>query len=277
MARRRIAEEPMSQTAVWALRLGLFALVAALLSLLMINLDMLEIKSALATVAGVLVFAVAAILLAFGAFIVIWRQGTEGFGSAALALFIGTVLLAYPAFLAVQAYRLPAITDVVTDPDDPPRFDTIVQLRRNANSATYPGRAVAERQRAAYPDIEPLVVTSTPRQAYDTMLAVMTKRKWLILGERPPAARREGSIEAVARTMVMGLREDIVVRIRTDGEGARIDMRSASRYGAHDLGSNASRITKLLEEVDEILGIQEEKKAAPKRPVQAAKPAPAKR
>ena len=32
-----------------------------------------------------------------------------------------------------------------------------------------------------------------------------------------------------------------------------------------------------LEEIDEILGVQEEKKPTPKRPAQAAKPAPAKR
>ena len=40
---------------------------------------------------------------------------------------------------------------------------------------------------------------------------------------------------------------------------------------------NAARITRLLEEVDEILGLQEEKKPTPKRPAQASKPAPAKR
>jgi len=195
-----------------------------------------------------------------------------------LALFIGSALLAYPGYLAIQAYRLPPITDVVTDPDDPPRFETIARLRpRDANPVAYPGRAVAEKQRAAYPDVEPLVVTSTPLQAYETALAVMNKRKWNVVDYRPPQGRREGRIEAVSRTPIMGFREDVVVRVRADGEGARVDMRSASRYGPHDLGGNASRITRLLDEIDEILGVQAEKKAAPKRPAQVAKPAPAKR
>ncbi len=279
MARRRIAEEPMSQTAVWSRRLALFALVATILSIIIVRSGLLEIKPALVTFAGALAFAAASILLAFAAFVVIWRQGTDGLGSALLALCIGLALLAYPIYLGIQAYRLPPITDVVTDPDDPPRFEVIARLRpRDANPAAYPGRETADKQRAAYPEVEPLVVTSTPQQAYDTALAVMTKRKWRILDARAPqAGRREGRIEAVALTPIMGFREDVVVRVRADGEGARLDMRSASRYGPHDLGGNAARITRRLEEVDEILGVQAEKKPAPKRPAQVAKPAPAKR
>ena len=279
MARRRIAEEPMSRTALWARRLALFALVASILSIVIVRSGLLEMKPALVTFAGALGFAGLSILLAFAAFVVIWRQGTDGLGSALLALLISTLLLVYPAYLTWQAYKLPPITDVVTDPDDPPRFEVISRLRpRDANPIAYPGPAVAEMQREAYPDIEPLVVTSTPQQAYDTALAVMDKRKWLVLDRRPPqAGRREGRIEAVVRTPIMGFREDVVVRVRPDGDGARIDVRSSSRYGPHDLGSNAARITRLTEEIDEILGVLEEKKPVPKRPSQAAKPAPAKR
>ena len=277
MGRRRIAEEPMSQTALWARRLALFALIASILSVIIVRSGLVEIRPAVATFIGALAFAAVSILLAFAAFVVIWREGTEGFRSALLALFIGVALLGYPAYLGFQAYWLPPITDVVTDPDDPPRFETIARLRpRDANPIAYPGREVAEKQRVAYPDIEPLVVTSTPQQAYETALAVITKRKWFIVDARAPE-RREGRIEAVSRTPIMGFREDVVVRVRADGEGARLDMRSSSRYGPHDLGGNAARITQLLEEIDEILGAQEEKKPTPKRPAQAAKPAPAKR
>lgn len=279
MARRRIAEEPVAQTAVWARRLALFALVASVLSIIIVRSGLLEIGPALATFAGALAFALAAILLAFAAFVVIWRQGLDGLRSALLALCIGAALLAYPAYLGIQAYRLPPITDVVTDPEDPPRFEVIARLRpRDANPVAYPGPAVAEQQRAAYPDIEPLIVTSNVQQTYDTALAVITKRKWFIVDARPPqAGRREGRIEAVSRTPIMGFREDVVVRVRPDGDGSRLDVRSASRYGPHDLGGNAARITRLIEEVDEILGTQEEKKPSPKRPAQASKTAPARR
>ena len=275
MGRRRIAEEPMSQTALWARRLSLFALVASILSIIIVRSGLLEIRPAIATFIGALTLAAVSILLAFAAFVVIWREGSEGLGSALLALFVGLALLAYPAYLGFQAYRLPAITDVATDPDDPPRYETIARLRpRDANPIAYPGPAAAEKQRAAYPDIEPLVVTSTPQQAYETAIAVITKRKWFIVDTHPPQGRREGRIEAVARTPIMGFREDVVLRVRADGEGARLDARSSSRYGPHDLGGNAVRITRLLEEIDEILGVLEEKKPTPKRPAQASKPAP---
>ena len=46
-------------------------------------------------------------------------------------------------------------------------------------------------------------------------------RKWRIVDERSPqGGRREGRIEAVARTTIMGFRDDVVIRVRTVGGGA---------------------------------------------------------
>ena len=87
---------------------------------------------------------------------------------------------------------------------------------------------------------------------------------------RRQAARREGRIEAVARTAIMGFRDDVVVRIRADGAGARIDMRSSSRYGSFDFGANAARIRSLMNEIDDAIAQQK-----PARP--AAPPPPAKK
>ena len=71
----------------------------------------------------------------------------------------------------------------------------------------------------------------------------MTKRKWRVVDARAPlAGRRDGRIEAVARTAIMGFRDDVVIRIRPDPDGARIDIRSTSRYGRHDFGTNAARV-----------------------------------
>ena len=76
---------------------------------------------------------------------------------------------------------------------------------------------------------------------------VITKRKWRIVDARAPlAGRRDGRIEAVARTPILGFRDDVVVRVRSDPDGARIDIRSTSRYGRHDFGTNASRVVALV-------------------------------
>jgi uncharacterized protein (DUF1499 family) len=237
MVRRRIAEQPTSRLAIWARRIALFSLAAMIIGIIVVRSGTLEIVPALATLAGALVLAAVAILLAFGAGL------------------IGIALVAYPAYLGAKAYRLPAIYDVTTDPIDPPRFEAIAKLRpRDANPVTYAGLYAAQQQRAAYSDIEPAVTDSSPQQAYDAVLKIITKRKWHIVDARPPGAgSREGHVEAIARTPILGFREDVVVRVRPAPDGARIDFRSASRYGHHDLGGNAARVRSLIEDVDDVL------------------------
>jgi uncharacterized protein (DUF1499 family) len=48
----------------------------------------------------------------------------------------------------------------------------------------------------------------------------------------------------------MGFREDVSIRVSPDGEDSRVDIRSSSRYFESDLGSNASRITKLIDDIN---------------------------
>jgi len=273
MARRRIADEPTSRLAIWARRCALFSLAATALAILVVRSGILEIVPALATFAGALVFAIIGIVLAFGAFVVIWRHGNSGAGHAFAAIAIGVALLAYPLYLGARAYRLPMINDITTDAIDPPRFETLSRLRPRGTS-DYAGLYAAEQQREAYPDIEPLVVTVKPPQAYDAAIWVINRRKWRVVVDRPPQPpRRDGQIEAVARTAIMGFRDDVTLRVRPDADGARIDVRSASRYGRHDFGTNAARVRSLLEDIDSRLG---EMTDEPRGPPQPKKPAPAK-
>ena len=280
MARRRFADEPMSRLAIWARRCAFFALMAAALSVLIVRSGILEIEPALATFAGALVVAVIGIVLAFGAFIVIWKDGIDGMGHAFAAIGIGLALIAYPAYLGYRAYTLPMINDITTDSLDPPRFDVLARLRPRG-TVEYAGLYAAEQQRRAYPDVETLSVSASPKIAYDSAMAVIVRRKWRVVVDRPPQPpRRDGVIEAVARTAIMGFRDDVAVRVRAEDEGAKIDVRSASRFGRHDFGTNASRIRSLLEDIDDRVTAEEEKagRAAPKQPKPPAKlPQPVKR
>lgn len=258
MAPRRRLEEPTSRLAVWALRLVLFALAVTLLVVLAVRLDFVEVLPGVVTLAATLLIAFLALGLAIGAFVVIWREGVKGFRYALLAFVIGVLLLAYPVYLAASTYTLPALNDISTDTTDPPRFEAIARLRpREANPVAYPGATAAARQRTAYPDIAPLQLSTSAQEAYEIALAVITRRRWRVVDARPPqTGRREGRIEAVARTLIMGFRDDVVVRVRATGEGARIDVRSASRYGTRDFGTNAQRIRSLLEEIEESASAQ---------------------
>jgi uncharacterized protein (DUF1499 family) len=255
MARRRITEEPVSRFAIWARRLALFALGVALLALILGRVDLIEVIPTFVTLMGALAIALLAILLAIGAFVVIWREGLRGFGHALLAVLIGVALIAYPAYLGVWGYHLPPIADITTDTVDPPRFEAIARVRpREANPIAYAGAETAELQRQAFPNIVPMQTASTPQELHEAASAAVQRRKWsVIVDRRPQAGRREGHIEAVTRSTIMGFRDDVVLRVRAIPGGARLDIRSASRYGLRDFGANARRILSLMEEIEEAI------------------------
>jgi hypothetical protein len=93
-----------------------------------------------------------------------------------------------------------------------------------------------------------------------------------VVDAREPAGRRDGRIEAVARSTLMGFRDDVVVRVREDPDGARIDARSSSRYGSFDFGTNASRIRRLLNDIEDMIRTQRNERPAA-RPAPTKKPA----
>ncbi|MCP3459487.1 DUF1499 domain-containing protein [Bradyrhizobium sp. CCGUVB23] len=256
MARRFSApyqSEPVSGLASWARNLAVFAVVAVLVSIIIVRFGFLEIKPALATFFGGLAIAVLSILFGLAGFAAIWQNGSRGMARILFAFLINALILAYPAYLAFQYRRLPAIHDITTDPIDPPRFEALARLRTGdgANPAVYAGLYSAEQQRHFYPDIEPIELEISVDRAYALSLQIANKRKWLIIDERPPQPpRRIGRIEAVARTPIMGFREDISIRIVPDGDDSRVDIRSASRYFDSDLGSNAARVSKFIDDLN---------------------------
>jgi uncharacterized protein (DUF1499 family) len=275
MQRRRYLEPPRSLLAVWAGRLAIFAIPVVLLAIVIARAGSFDVQPALVTFGAGLALAVLAILLAIAALVVIWIDGRAGAGSAFAAIAISLLLLAYPTYLGTKAYRLPSINDITTDPTDPPRLEAAQRLRtRAANSTAYPGPAVYQKQTAAYPDVAPLSLDVPPQVAYDTAYSIVTKRKWAIVDARSPQANREGIIQAVARTTIMGFRDDVVLRIRPAGAGSRIDARSASRYGFHDFGANATRLINLLNDIDDAAPASVATEPAGKKPQkQPAKPA----
>jgi Protein of unknown function (DUF1499) len=256
MARRFSAPyqtEPVSSLASWARNLAVFSVVAVLVSIIIVRFGFLEMKPALATFFGALGCAGLSILVSFAAFVAIWHNGSRGMSRILLALLIDAMVLAYPAYLGLQYRRLPPIHDITTDPIDPPRFDALARLRTGdgANTAVYAGLYSAEQQRLYYPDIETVELDVSVQRAYEVTEQLVIKRKWLIIDDRAPQPpRRVGRIEAVARTPIMGFREDVSIRMTPDGEGSRVDIRSSSRYFESDLGSNAARITRLIDDIN---------------------------
>jgi len=283
MARRFSAPyqtEPVSSLASWARNLAVFAVVAVVVSIIIVRFGFLEPKPAVVTFFGGLAIAALSILLGLAGFAAIWQNGSRGMARILLAFLIDGAILAYPAYLTLQYRKLPAIHDITTDPIDPPRFEALARLRAGdgANTAVYAGLYSAEQQRQYYPDIEPIELEIPVDRAYAIALQLVNKRKWLVIDERSPQPpRRIGRIEAVARTPIMGFREDISIRVVPDGDDSRVDIRSASRYFDSDLGSNAARVTKFIDDLntaadaDALKPVKKTPVAPPKAPAKTVK------
>ncbi|MBX5226282.1 DUF1499 domain-containing protein [Rhizobium sp. NLR9b] len=64
------------------------------------------------------------------------------------------------------------------------------------------------------------------------------------------------TLQATTRTLILGLRFDMVIRLREEAETTFVDIRVASRYGQHDLGLSAAIADDYLKALDsELLGI----------------------
>ena len=188
--------------------------------------------------------AVAAVALGL-ATIVPTRPGDRrrGFVAAFLAIVIGVAGAWMPVSWFLWSQKLPVINDISSDISDPPAMVALLALRRGApNPPAYPGAAVAVQQRAAYPDIAPIVLPVPPAEAFKRVDRVAMAMGWDIVARAPT----EGRLEAIDTSEWFGFRDDIVVRIRADGTGSRIDIRSKSRVGESDLGVNARRIRNFM-------------------------------
>lgn len=194
-----------------------------------------------------------ALLLSVAAFRRLWLFGNRGGKLATRATLIVLLILAPFFASAWQILRYPALNDVSTDLDDPPRFTV---LARSRSSAMNPLDAFtiseAEAQAAAFPEVTGRRYEAAP----DTVLAaaetILAERGWRIAGQSENSSQSgEMTIEIVARSLVFGFESDAVIRVTDEGETTYVDMRSSSRYGAHDLGSNARRIGSFLDNMDD--------------------------
>jgi uncharacterized protein (DUF1499 family) len=167
----------------------------------------------------------------------------RGFFWALFGLLIGGCIAGTALYWKHVADRVPPIHDITTDTQDPPGFVEIPRLlKSDDNSPVYGGKRVAEQQRKAYPDIVPLILRIPPDKAFEKALATARRMGWQIIDDN----RNAGRIEGVATTFWFGFRDDIVIRIKPQDSGSRVDIRSESRVGVSDLGKNAKRIREFL-------------------------------
>jgi hypothetical protein len=164
-------------------------------------------------------------------------------GLIVIAVAVAAALLPARAWLAASS--APAISDMTTDLENPPRYVAVARLRvPPANSIEYGGEAVARQQRASYADLRPLIVHAPPPRVLAMAADTARAEGWTVLAQDIGFGDL-GRLEATDTSFLFGRIDDVVVRIVPHPAGSRVDMRSSARDSADD-GRNARRIRRFL-------------------------------
>lgn len=243
-----------SLKASWSFRIALLSVLAVAGTFVWHRFFGLPTPLALKVFYAAVMLAVASLSVAVAALVSIWNDGSLGAGKASFAIILNLGLLSVPAVSLPALLHLPRLYEVTTDPASPPAFDRIAKIRQGAqaNPAHYEA-SFGPLQAAAYPDIKPLVVARPLPDAYTAVRETVKILNWKVVDEQPPEGAKNGYIEAIDRTAIFGFSDDLAIRITGSAKAAKIDIRSSSRFGQHDLGRNAKRIRLFLTEVKERL------------------------
>ncbi|HWR58534.1 MAG TPA: DUF1499 domain-containing protein [Thermodesulfovibrionales bacterium] len=183
-------------------------------------------------------------LLCFAGLVISFRRNMwRSFILCCAGLALGLTIFGIPFSWYLAARQLPKIHDITTDTENPPEFAAVILLRRNApNPPEYGGPDVASKQREAYPDMKPLVLDVPAGKAFDKARTAARRMGWEIVS----ANKQDLRIEATDTTAWFGFKDDVVIRITPLDDSSRVDIRSVSRVGLGDVGTNAQRIRRYL-------------------------------
>jgi uncharacterized protein (DUF1499 family) len=257
-----------AREATWARRIALFFVQLLILTAVLHHFASLTTPAAI-NLLGVSIAGLSlAIIIAVASLVRIWFGGQTGGAQAFAAIFIALIGLAVPLYYLSHAVTLPRLTDIETTPDEPLHFKMLASMRpADANPITEPDDAAIEAQEDAYPDIGPMALERSASEVFSLVHEAVERLGWTIVLSEAPGETGLGRIEATDRTLVMGFTDDVLVQIKGDDAHAIIDARSASRYGLHDLGTNAARLRELFAEITAALEKGEKtvlEQAAPK-------------
>uniref|UniRef100_UPI0026EA87AD AMP-binding protein n=2 Tax=Phenylobacterium aquaticum TaxID=1763816 RepID=UPI0026EA87AD len=202
-------------------------------------------KIALLSVATGLVGVIIALFAGFG------RLGLKAF------LVLGLSLATLGGYVWMRQAQItnPPVNDVATDWARPLTFSQRMMRERGVDAMPvefdpivplgaefYAGRRVADVNAETCAVARPLILAANTAAAYARAKSAMEQAGLALVTDDP----RQGRLEATARSLLFGLRSDVVVRILPDPRGARIDVRAVDRAPTPDLGANCSRIGRLM-------------------------------
>ncbi|TLY64405.1 MAG: DUF1499 domain-containing protein [Gammaproteobacteria bacterium] len=220
---------------------------------------MVGVRAALLTlVAGLVILVAATLLTIIGLLVASARKVRIPRAAAVVGIIVGLAASGYLLSWIERAKSAPPIHEISTDLADPPAFVAVTALRTQSHAVNPPEYVplvhgpggtiidVPQMQRLHYPDIQPLQLAAAPAAALEAAQRAALRLGWEIVAFVPA----EGRLEATDTTAFFGFKDDVVVRVRASAGGARLDLRSKSRVGLSDVGTNAARARAFLKLVE---------------------------
>ncbi|MER8370162.1 DUF1499 domain-containing protein [Mesorhizobium sp. M1378] len=246
-----IPERQTSRAAGWSRRAGAFSAVLLLTVLIGHRYDLVETPAFLWVLGIVALLAAVALLFAGFAFARLWNFGDRGGHDLTAGALLALLVLIPYAVAAYWAAIYPPLRDISTDFDDPPALD-ISTRTKDMNELLPPTPGEQRLQIEAYPLVTGRSYTLPFDRVLEAVKTVLDRRGWQLTAPFPEAAGQiDVTVDALAKSLLLGLPADIAIRVTDDGDAVIVDMRSASRYGRYDLGDNAARITDFLAALDQ--------------------------
>ncbi|WP_274630703.1 DUF1499 domain-containing protein [Arvimicrobium flavum] len=251
-------ERPMSPGALWSRRLGAFSFV--LLVTVAVGHRFGFVATADLFNLSVVVMAIAACGLVAGliAHRRYWYWGDRGGRHIFWGIFWSLATLVPFLVIGYWYVTYPRLTDISTDLESPPAMAEAAGLRgAGMNPIVAPTPESIILQAESYPLIEGRRYELPVDRVHAAVDVILAGRGWQVTASRDSVGMPfETSIEAVARSPLLGFPADVAIRLTDEGPSTFVDMRSVSRYGRHDLGENAARIVNFLSELDAAMSSQ---------------------
>jgi hypothetical protein len=180
-------------------------------------------------------------------------------GGYGIAGFLGAIaVISVPLYDFATTRSLPPIHDISTDTEYAPPFAALLDRRQGAeNGPDYDGPKLVRMngrtyttialQKKYYGDVKTIGELVTPQKLFQHALTAAQAMGWKIVSIVPE--RDGGHIEATDTTFFFGFTDDIALRVKHSGLGAKLDIRSKSRAGVADFGRNAARIRAYVKKV----------------------------
>lgn len=232
-----------SKWAIWARRLGSFAVPVIVISVWMHRNQALASQTFLNLLGLAALLAFLALFCGIVAYVRLWQSGDHGWGRATAGILLGLICLSPLAYGAALAMRYPLANDISTGPAPSLR---LVVKPNDAPSRKLSREAILR----AFPDAYGRTYQADTNEIFEKVAKLIAGRGWQTrVRSAPSSASPEGQFNLIAATF-LGFKDEIVVRVSPHGQDTMVDMRSTSLIGEHDLGRNGTRIEAFLRDLD---------------------------